>query len=332
MRLSLILTTMIVIATDAASSELASATDYEASGSYGGSGRDLPYTRYGTPGYGYGGYGSGVSKGGRWDPRNEGDCQQKRESALIKQNIDGLRGVYIPECTATGEYEPKQCHLSTGYCWCVDPTTGKEILGTRKSRLEGEVTCDKPNGGASFTVSSTGPAAHYQSEKMGVYHSTGQTYYNFPVYKKTAGSVEFLFVDSYGYWSVNDHLNPTHSGLYHPNSGASSPPVTGWKYGWNHGWYDDHQLTVTQTGGGGGGVCHVEHNIAYYYNTVTILWRRRQQACADSCGRHRRCHFWTFKQNWNRCWIKTSKSGRGHGDGFVSGNKACGIHGSMPVG
>merc|ERR1719187_1868372 len=121
------------------------------------------------------------------------------------------------------------------------------------------ITCAKGGGvgggggAVSFTVSSTGHAAHYQSERMGVYHSTGQTYYNFPVYKKTAGSVQFLFVDSYGYWSVTDHLNPTHSALYHPNSGASSPPVTGWKYVAHDEWYDDHQLTVTQTGGVGGG-------------------------------------------------------------------------------
>jgi len=209
-------------------------------------------------------------------------------------------------------------------CWKKWRMANRRHAG---SRISG--TCQSGGGGAaSFTVSSTGPAATHQGTRMGVYHSTGQTYYNFPVYKKTAGSVQFLFVDSFGYWSVSDELHPTDSGLYHPETDPtpSSPPVIGWKYTTGVEWYDDHQLTVRQTGGGGGGGggCHVEHNIAYYHNTVTILWRRRQQACANSCARHRRCHFWTFKQIWNRCWIKTSNSGRGHGHGFVSGNKACG--------
>lgn len=29
-------------------------------------------------------------------------------------------GVYHPQCTVDGAYEAKQCHGSTGYCWCVD--------------------------------------------------------------------------------------------------------------------------------------------------------------------------------------------------------------------
>lgn len=29
-------------------------------------------------------------------------------------------GVYHPQCTIDGAYEAKQCHGSTGYCWCVD--------------------------------------------------------------------------------------------------------------------------------------------------------------------------------------------------------------------
>ena len=75
------------------------------------------------------------------------DCLLKKKSAWNRQHIDRMKGVYIPECTATGEYKPKQCHPSTASCWCVDSTTGEEIKGTRKTRLEGEVTCDKPNGG-----------------------------------------------------------------------------------------------------------------------------------------------------------------------------------------
>ena len=28
-------------------------------------------------------------------------------------------GTYVPQCTDVGDYHPKQCHWSTGYCWCV---------------------------------------------------------------------------------------------------------------------------------------------------------------------------------------------------------------------
>ena len=30
-----------------------------------------------------------------------------------------LLGTYVPQCTDTGFYHPKQCHGSTGFCWCV---------------------------------------------------------------------------------------------------------------------------------------------------------------------------------------------------------------------
>ena len=32
-----------------------------------------------------------------------------------------LLGSYRPQCTKQGFYHPKQCHGSTGYCWCVTP-------------------------------------------------------------------------------------------------------------------------------------------------------------------------------------------------------------------
>ena len=33
-----------------------------------------------------------------------------------------LLGAYRPTCTPNGLYAPKQCHGSTGFCWCVTPT------------------------------------------------------------------------------------------------------------------------------------------------------------------------------------------------------------------
>jgi hypothetical protein len=35
----------------------------------------------------------------------------------------------------------RQCHGSTGHCWCVEPKYGNEIPNTRKGPGEGEVKC-----------------------------------------------------------------------------------------------------------------------------------------------------------------------------------------------
>ena len=62
-------------------------------------------------------------------------CQVARDSAP-----SGLLGAFIPECKEDGSYKEKQCHGSTGHCWCVDQS-GKEIDGSRKSASEGEPKC-----------------------------------------------------------------------------------------------------------------------------------------------------------------------------------------------
>ena len=53
----------------------------------------------------------------------------------------GLLGADAPECNDDGTYKAKQCHSSTGYCWCVDSKTGNEIDGTKKGPSEGAVSC-----------------------------------------------------------------------------------------------------------------------------------------------------------------------------------------------
>ncbi|KAM6939613.1 nidogen-1-like [Xenentodon cancila] len=40
---------------------------------------------------------------------------------------------YIPQCDEHGAYEPTQCHISIGQCWCVD-ADGQEIPNTRTGR------------------------------------------------------------------------------------------------------------------------------------------------------------------------------------------------------
>ena len=65
-------------------------------------------------------------------------CLEKVDDVKSK-GVNGrpLIGAFTPKCDVTGEYENKQCHGSTGFCWCVDKKTGKEIEGTRtRGKLE----------------------------------------------------------------------------------------------------------------------------------------------------------------------------------------------------
>ncbi|KAM4591603.1 nidogen-1 [Odontesthes bonariensis] len=71
-------------------------------------------------------------------------CSSERTKTRCEVHRDSLLGVtefgprgprppvgqYIPTCDENGEYEPVQCHDSTGNCWCVD-RYGQEIDGTR---------------------------------------------------------------------------------------------------------------------------------------------------------------------------------------------------------
>ncbi|XP_029962713.1 nidogen-1 [Salarias fasciatus] len=65
--------------------------------------------------------------------RTKTQCETHREGALGVAGPRGPRppvGQYVPSCNENGEYEPMQCHGSTGHCWCVD-RNGQEIPGTR---------------------------------------------------------------------------------------------------------------------------------------------------------------------------------------------------------
>ena len=55
--------------------------------------------------------------------------------------VSRVRGAFRPKCKADGSYEEKQCHGSTGQCWCVESIYGNEILNTRKGPGKGQVTC-----------------------------------------------------------------------------------------------------------------------------------------------------------------------------------------------
>ncbi|CAB4002251.1 cell death abnormality 1-like isoform X1, partial [Paramuricea clavata] len=62
-------------------------------------------------------------------------CQLAKEAAMKLPAI----GRFVPSCKADGSYEEKQCHGSTGFCWCVDKN-GREWFGSRK---RGQVDCPK---------------------------------------------------------------------------------------------------------------------------------------------------------------------------------------------
>ena len=54
-----------------------------------------------------------------------------KEATLAHLLVEGMYpfGLDRPECDGEGKFVPTQCHGSTGYCWCVEPETGKEIEG-----------------------------------------------------------------------------------------------------------------------------------------------------------------------------------------------------------
>jgi len=60
-------------------------------------------------------------------------CQQESNTAKLTKKI----GTFIPSCELNGSYSSKQCHASTGQCWCVN-SNGEELVGTR---IRGSLTC-----------------------------------------------------------------------------------------------------------------------------------------------------------------------------------------------
>lgn len=57
-------------------------------------------------------------------------CDEEQQSALEEARQPKNDNVVVPECAHGGLYKPVQCHLSTGYCWCVLVDTGRPVPGT----------------------------------------------------------------------------------------------------------------------------------------------------------------------------------------------------------
>lgn len=52
------------------------------------------------------------------------DCKEEKEKTKVTP------GAFVPECEEDGTYKEKQCHGSTGYCWCVESEKGQEVEDT----------------------------------------------------------------------------------------------------------------------------------------------------------------------------------------------------------
>jgi len=57
------------------------------------------------------------------------DCETARIEAA-REAVAVSEGLFIPECDRAGNYLPVQCYKSEGYCWCVEPSSGRPIPGT----------------------------------------------------------------------------------------------------------------------------------------------------------------------------------------------------------
>ncbi|CAJ1048268.1 ladderlectin-like isoform X5 [Xyrichtys novacula] len=66
-----------------------------------------------------------------------GRCQYMKEKDYYG------KGGFVPECDSDGNYVAQQCCTLTGYCWCVDILSGKEIPNTKAVPGDFQVDCGK---------------------------------------------------------------------------------------------------------------------------------------------------------------------------------------------
>ncbi|KAK3543283.1 hypothetical protein QTP70_014052 [Hemibagrus guttatus] len=82
-------------------------------------------------------------------------CQQELDKVLEeiskmtfhdnKGHLENLYELKFPNCDSNGQYNVKQCHMSThgqrGECWCVNPHTGVQIPSS--IRVRGDPNCSQ---------------------------------------------------------------------------------------------------------------------------------------------------------------------------------------------
>ncbi|XP_077147357.1 saxiphilin-like isoform X4 [Ranitomeya variabilis] len=74
-----------------------------------------------------------------YSEREHTPCMRHRQNVLGGKKI--RIGAFVPKCEEKGNYAPKQCHGSTGYCWCLNEN-GEEIEGTRTPPGTKHLTCE----------------------------------------------------------------------------------------------------------------------------------------------------------------------------------------------
>nr|UZF13190.1 saxiphilin [Epipedobates tricolor] len=74
-----------------------------------------------------------------YSEREHTPCMRHRQSVLEGKKMK--IGAFVPKCDEKGNYAPKQCHGSSGYCWCLNEN-GEEIEGTRTPPGTKSLTCE----------------------------------------------------------------------------------------------------------------------------------------------------------------------------------------------
>ena len=71
------------------------------------------------------------------------DCETARLEAT-KESLSQA-ATFVPECSRSGSYLAVQCYRTEGYCWCVEPSSGRPIPGT--STTNNKPQCGQQVGG-----------------------------------------------------------------------------------------------------------------------------------------------------------------------------------------
>jgi predicted secreted protein len=86
----------------------------------------------------------GTETGPTHGPNCDGVAREKRQTGQCAQELEAtaggppMPGSFTPQCTSKGHYNVIQSHGSTGFSWCVNPTSGVKIESTE---VRGEPTC-----------------------------------------------------------------------------------------------------------------------------------------------------------------------------------------------
>uniref|UniRef100_A0A8V0YKP1 CD74 molecule n=1 Tax=Gallus gallus TaxID=9031 RepID=A0A8V0YKP1_CHICK len=82
-----------------------------------------------------------MAKGPKMEEQNTIPAEKVQTKCQAEASFGGVHpGRFRPECDENGDYLPKQCYASTGYCWCCYKN-GTRIEGTA---TRGQLDCSAP--------------------------------------------------------------------------------------------------------------------------------------------------------------------------------------------